>query len=109
MAVDARPDGQRFGGHASGEPEDFIDVVDGHVGQDAAALVAVGRGIRIFERRIDFEDPANDATVHELLWRIAVARRSGAERRASRVWMIAVEFGGERAIGLQLSGQRLLQ
>ena len=109
MAIDPGADGQRFGGHASGEPENFTDVVRRHIGQDAAALVAVGRGVGIFQGGKDFERSANRAAFEQLFRVLQRLVKAPLRGKHQRVRMIAIQFGRESAIGFECSGQWLLQ
>jgi hypothetical protein len=64
VAVNSRSDRKRSRRHAPGEPKNFIDVVNRHIGQDAPTLISVRRGIRIFKRGVDLENLSDDTGLH---------------------------------------------
>src|SRR5436305_11396113 len=93
-----------FGGHASCEPENLVDIVDGHVRQNAAALIAVRCRIGIFQCGKDLKHSADGAILYELFRVLERFVKAPLEGKHQRVGMVAVEFGGERAITVERSG-----
>ena len=56
------------------------------------------RGVRIFQRRIDFEYAADRPVVHELLGVLQRRIEAALEREHQRVGMSLVQLGGEFTI-----------
>ena len=63
-----------------------------HIGQNAAALIAVRRRIRVFQRRMDFEHTADRAVVHELFGILQRCVEAALEGKHQRVWMSLIQL-----------------
>lgn len=103
LVVEHGTDGERAIGEATAdEPQHFVDIVHGHVGEDAGALVAFGRRAGVFERGVDLEDAPDGALLHEFA---AVAER-GVEAALEGEHDGVGEFAIERGAAFDVAGER---
>ena len=109
VAVKARAESEGAGGHLAGEPKDFVDVVDGHVGKDAVALIAIRGGGGVFEGGIDFEDTTDEAGVQALLAVGDGGIETALEGEHEGVRRVAVKFGAEGGVTVEGAGEGLFE
>ena len=109
VAVNAGAESEGAGGHLAGEPQDFVDVVDGHVGKDAVALISIWGGGGVFQGGIDFEDAADEARVHALLAVGDGGIETALESEHKGVRRVAIKFGAEGDVAVEGAGEGLFE
>jgi len=109
VTIKAGTESEGAGGHLASEPQDFVDIVDGHVGQDAVALVAVGGGGGVLESGVDFEDATDQAGVHALFAVGDSGIKAPLEGEHEGVGRIAVEFSAEGNVAFERAGEGLFK